>query len=223
MRSCIGLFGLVFCLLKPLSATGSTVLDFEGPLPDGLLATSYIQEHLVPANSLVTNQYLDKGVLMSDVALVAAGVGHAASGANALAGVDAWGRIDYDQAVTFRFFMPGDSSHAATTDFFAYSADFGGGSGNTITISAFDVDGSLVGQVSYVETGTFISPLTLSGIGQFHRVTVDQTLYNRYSGGIALDLVQFGELSAAATVAEPSAVWLVLAAFGAMARRRIRA
>ena len=209
-----------------LPASASVVLDFEGPLPDGLVPTSYIQGAPVPVSARVTDQYLPFGVRIADAALVQLGVGHAASGANGLAGISASGTIDYDQAVTFSFFLPGDGGTAGTTDLFAYSPDLGGGSGNIITISAFGVDGALIGQVQFTESGTFATPLTISGIGQFHKVTVDQTLYDRTSGGIGLDLVQFGDVAAAVAVPEPATLTLVglaMAGLGFSRRQKISA
>ena len=204
-----------------LPAFASVVLDFEGPLPGGLVPTSYIQGASVPATARVTDQYLPIGIRIADAALVQLGVGHAASGANGLAGISANGTIDYDQAVTFSFYFPGDGSTAGTTDFFAYSPDRGGGSGNVITISAFGLDDALIGQAQFTESGTFASPLAITGIGQFHKVTVDQTLYDRASGGIGLDLVQFGDIVLA--VPEPATLALVgVAMLGAATTRRRR-
>jgi PEP-CTERM motif len=203
-----------------LPASASVVLDFEGPLPDGLVPTSFIQGAPVPVSARVTDQYMPLGIRIADAALVQLGVGHAASGANGLAGISASGDIDYDQAVTFSFYLPGDGSTAGTTDFFAYSPDWGGGSGNVITISAFGLDGELVGMVHFTESGTFASPLAISGMGQFHKVTVDQTLYDRTSGGIGLDLVQIGDIAVA--VPEPATLALVGVAVLGVARTRRR-
>jgi len=185
---------------------------------------SFWQGSAVASNSLVGDHYLAQGLRVTDGALVAAGVGHAASGANALAGVSATGLIDYDQALTFSFFMPSDAGTPASTDYFAYSPDVAGGSGNTITLTAYNLLGEVMGSVSYLESGTFNSPLAISGVGQFHRVSVDQTLHNIWSGGIALDLISFGDLQSIAgqSVPEPAAIGLALIALvvGRVARRR---
>lgn len=204
-----------------LPASASIVLDFEAPLPDGLVPTSFIQGTSVPASARVTGQFLVVGIRIVDAALVQLGVGHAASGANGLAGISAGGMIDYDQAVTFTFYLPGNGSTAGTTDFFAYSPDRGGGSGNVVTMSAFGLDDALIAQVQFTETGTFALPLTISGIGQFHKVTVDQTLYDPTSGGIGLDLIEVGDVVRA--VPEPTTLALVgVAALGVAASRRRR-
>ena len=80
--------------VSPLPASASVVLDFEAPLPDGLVAMSLIQGTPVPDSARVTDKYLPLGIRIADAALVQLGVGHAASGANGLAGVSASGNID---------------------------------------------------------------------------------------------------------------------------------
>lgn len=162
------------------------------------------------------------GLIIDGAALVVLPSRSAPSGFNGLAGIDGNGRIDYDTPVSFSFFAAGNDGVLGTTDFFGYSADLFGSSGNIITISAYGLDGLLVGQASYTETGNFTTPLTISGVGQFHSVTVDQTLYNTSSGGIALDLVQFGNISIAA-IPEPQTYAMLLAGLsllGFMARRK---
>ena len=202
------------------SGNATTSLSFEGPLPPGLVATSYLQGTAVPNAARVTDQYLSTGLVISGAALVNLGVGHAPSGTNGLAGIDGNGNLDYDSPLTFSFFMPGNGGVAGTTDYFAYSADLGGGSGNILTISAYDLLGVLLGQVSFVETGTFTSPLVLSGFGQFHSITVDHTLFNTSSGGIGIDLVTYGDVTT--SVPEPGTLTLLslgLAGLG-FARRK---
>lgn len=203
-------------IAAPASAT---LLDFEAPLPAGLAPITSEQGSVVLDSARVTDQYLAQGVRITDAALVAPGLGHAASGENALAGIGVGGVIDYDQTITFTFFQPGSGGVPGTTTFFAYSPDLLGGSNNIITISAFAYSGELLGQKQFVESGTFFSPLSINGVGQFHRVTVDQTLFDTSSGGIAVDLVEFGNISA---VPEPSAYWLIIAglAFLGIAARR---
>lgn len=218
-----GIAGCLFALVLSSHASANVILDFEDPLPIGLVATSYWQGANVPANSIVTDQYLSYGLVVSGAALVAGGVGHSASGANSLAGIDNNGNINYDIPVSFSFFRPNNGGIAGTTNYFAYRPDLGGGSGNVITISVFDLDDSLLGQITYVENTTFTSPLLISGVGQFHKVTVDQTLYNTYSGGIMLDLVEFGNITSESSVPEPTSLALfVLGIVGLGVLRRNR-
>lgn len=208
----------------PSYVIANTVVDFEEPLPGDLVPTSYLQSTVVPASARVTDQYLSVGLVVDGAALVTLPSGSAPSGINALAGIGSDGRIDYDTPVSFSFFAAGNSGVMGATEFFGYSADLFGSSRNIITISAYGLDGSLVGQVSYTETGDFTAPLTIGGVGQFHSVTVDQTLYNTNSGGIALDLIQFGNISIAA-IPEPQTYAMLLAGLGLlgfMARRKKR-
>jgi len=138
----------VACLgvLLTQAVSANVILDFENPLPGGLMPTTFWQGVLAPDSAKVTDQYLSQGIVMSNAALVAGGIGHSASGINSLAGIDAGGSINYDSPVTFTFFEPGASGVEGTTDYFAYRPDLGGGSGNIITISAYDLAGALIGQ-----------------------------------------------------------------------------
>jgi hypothetical protein len=200
------------------TANANTILDFEAPLPDGLVAMSYIQGTPVPISSVVTNQFIDFGVSIENAALVSLGVGHAASGSNSLAGFNSNNQLDYDQSVKFNFFAPGGG--LGTTDFFAYSGDLIGGSGNIVTISAFDLGGNFLASSSFTENVQYLSRISIFGVGNFHSIVVDQTLYNTNSGGIAIDLVEFGTIS---PIPEPETYALMLAGLavvGAAARRR---
>jgi hypothetical protein len=202
------------------AAEATLVLDFESPLPGSLAPMSYLQGTPVPASARVTDQYLDLGIVIDSAALVQLGSGHAASGLNGLGGIDGSGNLDYDTPVSFTFFLPGGGA-PATINYFAYSPDLAGGSGNIITITAYDQVGSVVGQASFTESGSFpvSSPLSISGIGPFHRVTIDQTLFNTYSGGIGIDLVTYGDPLAVPEPATLALLGLGLAGLGFLRRR----
>jgi hypothetical protein len=79
-----------------------------------------------------------------------------------------------------------------TVNYFAFSPDLDGRSNNTITVSAFALDGHLVGKVTVKETTNIKTPIVLSGFGEFHSVTIDSTLINKSWGGIALDNISIG-------------------------------
>jgi hypothetical protein len=83
-----------------------------------------------------------------------------------------------------------------TVNYFAYSPDTNGRSFNTITITAFALDGHKVGQISVRETANITAPIVLSGIGEFHSVTIDSTLRVVSWGGIAIDNLTIGEVHA---------------------------
>jgi hypothetical protein len=224
--SAIKLLTLAIASLASSASFANTTLDFENPLPGGLVAQSFQQGAPISVSQQVTDQYLDQGVVISGATVAAMGLGHTASGVNGLSPVNGSNQVDYASPVSFTFFLPSDGTKAALTDFFSYAPDLAGGSGNIITLSAYDLLGSLVGQNQYVETGVF-GPgnlPTLSGIGQFHLVTIQQTLFNQYSGGIGIDLVQYGDLTAApSAVPLPAALPLMTSGLGLLgfaARRR---
>ena len=128
-----------------------------------------------------------------------------------LAGMDADDRVNYDSPISFELFSPTDGSTPATTDYFGYSPDLWGHSWNRITLSAFALDDAFLGKVTYTESGVFSpsAPLSISGVGQFHRVVIDPTL-DAATGGIGTDLVRFGEIIAAAdAVPEPTTLALL--------------
>lgn len=191
-----------------------TILDFENYGMLGLSPTSYFQGSVVKGSALVTDQYLDRGVLISGAALVECGTGHAASGKESLAGVAANGTLDYDKPITFTFEKVdgsvthrSDNSHGhdpitnhyhdGTTDYFAFTPDKNGCSGNTITLSGYDINGKFLGSVTYNENADITKPLVLSGIGDMHKVVVDTSLHNVTWGGIAIDDVTFGTVKEA--------------------------
>jgi len=208
-----------------LSAFASqTILDFEDPLPSGLVAQSFGHGAYITSNQLLTDQYINMGVSVLGVTITNHGFGHAASGSNALSPVNlSNNRVDYASPVTYSFFMQNtNGSEAALTDYFSYSADLAGYSGNTVTIAGYALDGSLLGQAQYLESVTFGTPLALTGIGLFHSVTVSQTLHDPIfgSGGIGQDLITFGTLT---PVPEPDTSAMLLMGAGVMgfiARRR---
>jgi hypothetical protein len=84
-----------------------------------------------------------------------------------------------------------------TVSFFSYLPDLDGRSFNTITLTAFALDGHMVGQVKVQETSNFTAPIVLTGLGEFHSVTIDSTLINKSWGGIAMDNVTIGEVHSA--------------------------
>ncbi len=81
-----------------------------------------------------------------------------------------------------------------TVNYFSYSPDLDGRSFNTVTLTAFALDGHIVGQVKVQETINIATPIVLTGFGEFHSVTIDSTLLNKSWGGIALDNLTIGEV-----------------------------
>lgn len=178
-----------------------TYISFESPLPSGLAPMGFIQDTSVPQQARITNQYGNLGVLMTNVALVNLGTGQATSGTNGIAPISGSGILDYGSPVSFTFVDPLNNTSPATTDYFAISTDRWGGSGNTTTVTGYDMNGNRLGSVSHLDTGGVT--LTLQGIGKIHNIVVQSILLNHNSGGIALDDVRFGTVSSTNTPPQP--------------------
>jgi len=170
-----------------------TILDFESPLPAGLTPVSFWQGTSVPSTAKLTNQYASSGVLMSGVALINAGIGHAPSGVNGVGGISSGSLVDYDAPLTFQFVSPIDGSTPAYINYFAISPDLWGSSGNNVTITGYDLNGTILGVTTYTETGNLPAdtPIELQNVGNIYKVVVDASLANVSNGGIAFDLVRF--------------------------------
>src|SRR6266851_492496 len=186
------------CTFLPLllfvgNCGADTFISFEPPLPSGLAPMGFYEDTPVTPQAKITNQYANRGVLMTNVALVNLGSQQATSGTNGIAPISSGGTIDYGSAVTFTFVDPLNNTAQAVTDYFAISTDRWGGSGNTTTVSGFDMNGKLLGSVSHADTGGVT--LELQGVGKIHSIVVQSTLINHGSGGIALDDVRFGMVS----------------------------
>ncbi len=97
--------------------------------------------------------------------------------------------------MTFTFVSPTDGTTPATTDFFSISPDPLNNSHNSVTLSAYGLDGNLLGTAFYQEHGQIapVQPIVLQNIGRIHRVVLTPTLQDRVTGwgGIAFDLRSF--------------------------------
>jgi hypothetical protein len=195
-------------------ASANTTLDFENPLPSGLIASGFWQGSSVTSQNLIGDRYLSLGVAAAGAVLVDLGYGHAASGTNGLSGVSSTSGVDYGASYSFEFLSPSNSSIHATTNYFSITPDRWGGSYNTITLSAFDNTNQLVATRTFVENVGSLGTLELTGIGEFHKVVVAAGLANPNSGGIAMDLVTYGNLSAIAPIPEPETYAMMLAGLG---------
>ncbi|MCA2701868.1 MAG: DUF4347 domain-containing protein [Microcystis sp. M179S2] len=170
-----------------------TILDFESPLPQGLSSVSFWQFTSVPSTAKITNQYAPSGVLMSGVALINLGLGHAASGVNGIGGIGSESSVDYDAPLTFQFVSSVNSSTPAYTNYFAISPDLWGGSGNNVKITAYGFDNTILGVTTYTETGNLSpsTPIEIQNVGKIYKVVVDASLAFVGGGGIGFDLVKF--------------------------------
>jgi hypothetical protein len=187
-------------VLALAGAAEGVVLNF-----DELTATgAYSQGVAVPANARLSTQYLaSSGIrFASGSAYVAVGnYGSAAatSGSNGIAGTSAGGAFDYAAPVTFSFWDPANPAAPATTNFFSVRGDRDPtGGGVQVTVSAFDLNGALLGSNTQTDSGGETWTLSLAGI---HSVVFPGTSANPSFGGIALDDVTFNPV----TVPEPGA------------------
>lgn len=179
---------------KAEATHSSTVtIDFEPPLPAGLIAsTDRLLGDFVPAESRITNQYADLGILFENVALLYLEPHFGMPATNFINGYDGNFIIDHDAPYYFTFVSPVDETVPATTEFFSIDSDKLGGSGLSFTASAYDLDGNFLGSATAVDT-TFPGPgstVTLHGIGQMHTVV----LQGAYS--IGFDNLRFAPVSA---------------------------
>lgn len=225
----MGIAILALLLLFAVPGAANTIINFEAPLPPGLAPVSFWEDTPVSPQARITNQYGSLGILMSNVALVALGSGHAPSGINGIGGISSTGTVDYGSPVTFTFVDRLDNTLPSVVDHFAVSTDRWGGSLNTTTVSGYDLNGNLVGSVSHLETGGSVA-LVLQGVGDFHTVVVSSTLSYHLAGGIGLDDLQFGPepIAVPTSVPEPRSyvsigAGLICVGLAAQRRRRWQA
>jgi hypothetical protein len=173
------------------SCVTETKLDFEAPLPDGLIAsTDRLLGDFVPLSSRVANHYASQGVIFEDVGLLYL---EAQLGLPATNFIQSYGQnsiIDHDVPYKIKFVSLADENVLATTKFFSIDSDRLGGSGRSFTASGYDIDGNFLGSSTANDT-TFPglgSTVTLRDIGDIHHVI----LQGAYS--IAFDDMEFGPI-----------------------------
>jgi hypothetical protein len=190
-------------------------IDFESPFPDRLLPmNTYFSGNPVPEISKITDQYSDLGIVFSNAVLVPLGYGHAPSGQYGIGSIDSNGNLDYGTPITVSFVYPTDGVTPGVTNSFSLVTDMIGGTGNTVSISAYSLDGSFVGSVGRPE-GTGGETFEISNIGNFHSLVIDSSY--GIGGGVALDMFNYGVITP-----EPATLSL-LALGGLLLRRRKKA
>lgn len=206
--------GIAFDLVTFDNGTSQTpqitnnVLDFESPLPAGLTApTSFTFKQPAPASAIVSDQYAALGILISGAAIQelgtydSSGSNAAPSGTHTITGVNAQGNWDWATPLVFTFVSTNSSAVEATTTYFSITPDKSNISDNSALVTAYDLDGMVLGSVQYQETragSSSLHPLILSNIGQIHRVVVAPSLADTTTGwgGISFDLVTFAPVTA---------------------------
>jgi hypothetical protein len=153
----------------------------------------------VSVGAQLSNQYLATyGVLFTSGAGYAAVADHGypsltPTAPNLIGGTDTSGNLSYATPISASFFTTANTNIFATTDFVSVFGDwFGLGSG-TVTMSAYDSFGNLLGTTSDTDNKPLGSgPILTLNISGIHSVT-----FSGSSGTVGFDNFQFGELVAA--------------------------
>jgi hypothetical protein len=189
------------------------VLDFEG-----LKGMTFWSRSPIPAESRLSDAFLRTyGVQFTSgnsyVAVVENGFDHAVSGKNGIGGATSDDKLTYDSQVPVvaTFFDPSNPALSGVTDFVSARGDLWG-SGLSVTMKAFDVNGNLLTEASASDTGGETLVVSSPGIHsvEFHG-TIDDA-------GVALDDFTFNRVRSTGTnaVAKPRRVVLDFEGFGSM-------
>jgi RHS repeat-associated protein len=162
-------------LIQPIPANRSRLsIDFEG-IP---ATPSFLEGSTVPPEAMLSDRFFltTHGVIFRSenvptVAVVNLGVGHATSGRNGIGGMRSATVIGYATPIIADFFVPGNLSIPALTDFVSVKVDRQGALG-TVVLQGFGLDGVLLQSTSAVDNGSAVLTLSTPGI---HRVVIRGT------------------------------------------------
>lgn len=174
-----------------LSATaGATVITFEN---DGGLAPTTMANSpgsLVPVVSQLSDEYISQGVLFTSLGGFAAVVNHGPNTPSPpaiIGGTNAGGALSYSAPITITFVGQNTPAINAIVSSIKVLGDLVPLGSGTVTMSAFDVDGALLGSTTVNDTGPIgtgpVLELVFAGI---HRVVLSGT-----SGTVGFDNVEF--------------------------------
>jgi hypothetical protein len=199
----------------------ATTITFEEA---GLVAMNNVPGSVVPAGAQLSSQFLaTHGVLFSSGAGYAAVVDHGypiytPTKPNIIGGTTAGGNLDYTATIVASFFI-GNTSILATTGSVSILGDMLGLNFGTVTLSAYDYLGNLLGTVS--DTDHYSGATLAVNFAGIHSVRFSGSATNT----VGFDNFTFGELTAVNAVPEPS-TWAMMilgfAGLGFMAYRRKR-
>jgi hypothetical protein len=210
------------CLSATSAQAAVNLITFEEP---GITAMGNSPFSLVPVGARLSDQFLGTlGALFSSGAGYVAVVDHGypqntPSPPNIIGGTTPSGGLDYFAPITVSFFDPGNTANMATTDHVRVLGE-GIAIGGTVTMSAYDRFGALLGSVSDADdqTGQVGAELELN-IAGIHYVT-----FSGSTGTVGFDNFEFNTVRpVSAGVPEPAAWSLMIAGFGllgASLRRR---
>lgn len=216
--------GIIVLITIAGVANGASLIDFEPPLPTGLVPNgSFIDGTAVAANAQVTNQFANLGIVLTTAggapyaALVDLGSGHAVSGTNGIGAVDASGNLDYALDIDIFLVVPGTNT-PAVTDQISIRGDEIPIPGNVV-FTAYDVNGNQVASGTQPDTAGGTYSLTAPGIHEF-RLHSD-------SGTVAYDDLSFDVPTAIPSTGAPEPMSCALLGLGLgavilrMRRRRL--
>ena len=172
----------------------------------------------IPVASRLSNQYQSTaGVTFSSgssyVGVLFMNPGDAPSGSNVVGGSTLSGNLTYDGAfpITATFSVPGSPSIPAVTDFVSLRVDQFVADVRTLTLNAYDINGTLIATYSVPDQGGPTLQVSAPGIHSVQFIgTVD-------ADGAAMDDFMFNSVVA---VPEPSTISLTI--IGALFLRGIR-
>ncbi len=173
-------------------ASADTLITFEEAVGITAMANSFV---VVPQSARLSDQYLAMGALFSSTAGHVAVVDHyppdpaaTPTPPNIIGGVRADGVLDYAAPVEIRFVMPGNAAVLATTSSVSVLVDRFPQNAGTITMTAFDAGGAVLGSVSAADVGAIGTGASLSlSLAGIHRVVLSND-----NGTAGYDNVGFG-------------------------------
>jgi len=183
---------------------GTTLIDFEAPLPPGLTPNNFIQGSPVDPTAQLTNQYENLGVLFSTAggapyAALINLTGQAPSGVNGVGSVNAAGDVDYTLDLDIFLVVPG-TTMPAVTDLISIQGDEDPIPGNVV-FSAYDVNGNLVTSGIQPDTAGGLYSLSAPGIHEFR--------LHSTSGTVAYDNLSFDTPSSISSTPEPVTIGFI--------------
>jgi hypothetical protein len=165
---------------------GTTLINFEAPLPAGLTPNNFISGSPVLPASELTTQYDNVGVLFSSAggapfAALIDLTGQAPSGVNGVGAVNTADDVDYTVDLDIFLVVPGTTT-PAVTDSISIQGDEEPIAGNVI-FTAYDVNGNLL--------TSGIAPDTAGGVYQLSAAGIHEFRLHSTSGTVAYDNLSF--------------------------------
>lgn len=214
-------------LLSAGAASASVnLITFEEP---GIVAMANAPGTPVPVGARISNQFLATlGASFTSGAGYAAVADHGfpsltPTPPNLLGGTNADGTLDYSAPISVSFYDPTNTGNQATTDHVKVLGDLFGLGFGTVTMTAFDRFGGVLGSVSDTDN----KPLGFGPVLELNYAGIQSVTFSSSSGTVGFDNFEFDTVVAvplAGGVPEPTTWSLMLSGFGlagaALRRRR---